>query len=211
MTDIDRILQDAGARWRSAQPEPAAIDASVLVRPANTGVTRGFLAAAAGVAIIVVVSLAAVRLGLPGAAGPASCDVTKPTGFAPPLHSARPGEAAGADAEWYGTAALWTALDRDGEVWHRLSAPPNTFSQKTFWWSAAYKGAQREPRPYITVSAERLDGTGSATFGPGTNAFGFGLGQSMLVGVELPSAGCWEITASYRDAELSYVVLATED
>jgi hypothetical protein len=32
----------------------------------------------------------------------------------------------------------------------------------------------------------------------------------MLVGVEIPTAGCWQITASYRDAVLSYVVSVTD-
>ena len=33
----------------------------------------------------------------------------------------------------------------------------------------------------------------------------------MLVGVEIPSPGCWQITASYGDAILSYVVSVTDD
>jgi hypothetical protein len=28
----------------------------------------------------------------------------------------------------------------------------------------------------------------------------------MLVGVEFPFAGCWQVTANYRDASLTYVL-----
>jgi hypothetical protein len=33
----------------------------------------------------------------------------------------------------------------------------------------------------------------------------------MVTGMELPTAGCWEITAEYRGAELSYIVWVAED
>lgn len=67
-----------------------------------------------------------------------------------------------------------------------------------------------EPEPAITVVGTRLDGPGTFTAGPGTNASA-DFGEAMLVGVEIPTAGCWQITASYRDAVLSYVVWITDD
>jgi hypothetical protein len=33
----------------------------------------------------------------------------------------------------------------------------------------------------------------------------------MLVGVIVPTAGCWEISAEYRDHELTYVVWVADD
>jgi hypothetical protein len=33
----------------------------------------------------------------------------------------------------------------------------------------------------------------------------------MLVGVEVPGVGCWQLTAEYGDAVLSYVVLVTQE
>jgi hypothetical protein len=33
----------------------------------------------------------------------------------------------------------------------------------------------------------------------------------MLVGIEIPTAGCWQITGQYRDASLSYVVRVEGD
>lgn len=82
--------------------------------------------------------------------------------------------------------------------------------QKTFWWSIEWPGADDEPEPAITVVGTRLDGPGTFTAGPGTNAGRADFGQAMLVGVEIPTAGCWQITASYRDAVLSYVVSITD-
>jgi hypothetical protein len=32
------------------------------------------------------------------------------------------------------------------------------------------------------------------------------MGQFMLTGVEVPAAGCWEITGRYDQTELSFVV-----
>jgi hypothetical protein len=40
----------------------------------------------------------------------------------------------------------------------------------------------------------------------GGGGFREDIGSFILVGIEIP-AGCWELTARYGDAELSYVVL----
>lgn len=59
-----------------------------------------------------------------------------------------------------------------------------------------------------SVTGRRLDEPGSfEAGGPGTNGFRKDIGSFMLVGVGIPTAGCWELTARYRDAELTYVVL----
>ena len=54
----------------------------------------------------------------------------------------------------------------------------------------------------------------SAELGPrqsaGTNASA-DFGTAMLVGVTLPSPGCWRLTATYLDASLSIVVLVEGD
>jgi len=63
----------------------------------------------------------------------------------------------------------------------------------------------RHFEPTIIVTGRRLDGPGAFTFGPGTNASA-DFGTAMLVGIDIPSYGCWELTARYRLATLSYVV-----
>jgi len=62
----------------------------------------------------------------------------------------------------------------------------------------------------MTVEGTRLDGDGTFRFGPGTNASA-DFGTAMLVGIEVPTAGCWRLTATYRDRYLSYVVLVGGD
>jgi hypothetical protein len=66
-----------------------------------------------------------------------------------------------------------------------------------------------DPQPAISVVGTRLDAPGTFTAGPGTNASA-DFGQAMLAGVEIPSPGCWQITASYGGAVLSFVVLVTD-
>ena len=94
----------------------------------------------------------------------------------------------------------------EGEIWTGLPrGPSGGYGQKTFWWSARWPWRE-ELMPVITVTGHRLDGPGSFQAGPpGTNA-GADFGMAMLIGVEIPSTGCWEITGSYRGARLSYVV-----
>jgi hypothetical protein len=95
-------------------------------------------------------------------------------------------------------------LDRDGEVWPFEPRGSTGIPQKTFWWSADWS-PDEEPEPAITVVGTRLDGPGSFTFGPGTNASA-DFGTAMLVGIDIPTEGCWRLTATYRDRYLSYVV-----
>jgi hypothetical protein len=99
-------------------------------------------------------------------------------------------------------------VNPDGEVWRTLPFPDDpVFVQKTFWWREGYSWTA-EPQPQITVSGKRLDKPGP-TFeagGPGTNGNRSDIGSFMLVGIGIPTPGCWEITARYADAELAYVV-----
>ena len=110
------------------------------------------------------------------------------------------------ESTWYGSAHLWTMLHDGGEVWGPwLSASPPGLPQKTFWWSVDWV-VRDELEPDITVTGQRLDRPGSFRYGPpGTNASA-DFGTAMLVGIDIPSYGCWEITARYREARLSYVV-----
>ena len=96
-------------------------------------------------------------------------------------------------------------LNRHGEVWARLPQDHDGFGQKTFWWSANWD-PDAEPEPAISVSGRQLDGTGRfETSGLGTNAHA-DFGTAMLMGVEVPAAGCWRLTGTYRGKNLSYVV-----
>ncbi|MGH8944761.1 MAG: hypothetical protein ACRDVL_01260 [Acidimicrobiia bacterium] len=136
-----------------------------------------------------------------------SCPLTIPPhpGFVPP--EPYPPEPPGLyQAVWYGTPQLWTMLAPQDEVWEGLPFHNGAFGQKTFWWSEGYSWLD-EPTPAISVTGRQLDGSSSfEAGGPGTNGFREDIGSFMLVGVGIPNAGCWELTAQYRDTELPYVV-----
>jgi hypothetical protein len=235
--DVDRLLVDAGDRWRASQRPARSIDPALFSdgRAGAAGERRWFATplAVAGVIVAIVASFAFGRLTASGptvGAGPvatpsvaaapsaspssspspvpsstAACDVTRPDPvfLAPkPFPRTPPTNYA---SDWYGSEHLWTMLAHDGERWEGwVAAEPPVLPQKTFWWSVDWKPGD-EPEPTIIVTGRRLDGPGSFTFGPGTNASA-DFGTAMLVGIDIPSYGCWELTARYRLATLSYVV-----
>ena len=135
---------------------------------------------------------------------PPSCPVTTPQdpAFVPPS----PYDSLGFEGEfWYGSDSLWTAVRYNG-VWEALPHNPNGYTQKVFWWRDGYVWTE-EPEPELIVTGERLDAPAPALMGSkGTNAYASDIGSAMLVGVDLPTLGCWKLTGKYGDAELSFVV-----
>ena len=112
-------------------------------------------------------------------------------------------------AVWYGTSALWTMLDPGGEVWAGLPVDDGVFVQKWIWWADA-QPLTAEPVPPIAGTGLQLDGPASfeaKAGGPGNTGFREGIGSFMMVGIEIPAAGCWELTARYGFTRLSYVVM----
>ena len=140
------------------------------------------------------------------------CPVTVPDagGFVAP-RPYPPAPPAYYGSRWYGNADLWTMIDTTGESWHHLPRNGTARGQKTFWWSADWDHA-RELEPAIVVTGRRLDGPASAFEAghPGTNATA-DFGTAMLVGVDVPTPGCWELLARYRTAELAIVVWVADD
>lgn len=240
MTDIDRLLADAGARWRAGQPAGPALAVAELLDRSGGAIRQGSSALVGLVAAAVVVALLGVlafgRLGSSGPGGPTvglpaashvepsapvaadrpspmpgttssapACDITTPDPvFVPPKPFLRV-PPANYQSEWYGSARLFTMINRVPKPLGPWVAANGPFPDKTFWWSADWV-ASDELEPDITVTGRRLDGLGTFTYGhPGTNASA-DFGTAMLVGVDYPSVGCWEITARYRDGRLSYVV-----
>jgi hypothetical protein len=106
---------------------------------------------------------------------------------------------------WYGSEALAVLLNRAG-TWQGMGLNHN-YRDKLFWWREGYSGVL-EARPALTVSARRLDGHAPPfRISGATNAHNkdFG-GWAMLVMVEFPTAGCWEVTGQYKDETLNFVV-----
>ena len=65
----------------------------------------------------------------------------------------------------------------------------------------------KEGSSAITVTGRRLDGEGSLEASRADDGGSRGdIGSFMLVGIEIPT-GCWELSATYQGAQLSYVIL----
>ena len=167
------------------------------------------VAGSAAIAMAAVVAVVSLQPRLNASAGAGGCPVTVPDGlFHPPApYLADP--PAVYQAQWYGNADLWTMIGAEGEVWHDLPSSRKGLGQKTWWWSVNFPGGSEESRPRIAVTAVRLDVPGSAPVRlaeQGTNGYA-DFGSAMLVGVDLPGTGCWQLTGTYKDHTLSYTVL----
>lgn len=136
---------------------------------------------------------------------PSNCPVTLPQDprFIPP--PPYPVYAASADHFWYGTDSLWTLLPIKG-VWSGLAHNPQGYRQKVFWWRKGYFWRD-EPEPELSVTGRRLNASAPALYvSKATNAFAEDIQSAMLVGVDFPTVGCWEITGRYAGARLRFVV-----
>lgn len=106
---------------------------------------------------------------------------------------------------WHGTAKLAVVLPEGGR-WRGLG-PTHNFRDKLFLWSEGFEvGLEKN----LKVTGVQLDAPGQqAVVSRPTNAYAESLGGwAMLVLVELPSAGCWEITGEYMGEKLKFVVEA---
>jgi hypothetical protein len=143
---------------------------------------------------------------------PTSCPITKPPEhrfFPPAPYSAK----LNPQSFWFGSEKLWTFLQTDG-TWNGLPHyTPNdpTFRQKLFFWRAGFDG-RSEPQPSLTITGKRLDGPAPPLASDQANAGGQGRDQPFMVtGINIPTLGCWEITAHYQGEELTFVVRVTQE
>ncbi len=135
---------------------------------------------------------------------PPSFPITVPQN--PPFVPPSPYDSMGFKGEfWYGSNSLWTAVRQNG-IWEALPHNPEGYTQKVFWWRDGYVWTE-EPQPALTVTGERLDAPAPPLHASeATNAYAGDIGSAMMVGVDMPTLGCWKITGKYADTELSFVV-----
>jgi hypothetical protein len=135
---------------------------------------------------------------------PANCPITMPQN--PPFVPPAPYDSLGFEGEfWYGSDSLWTAVRENG-TWEALPHNPEGYTQKVFWWRDGYVWTE-EPEPDLRVTGERLDASAPPLkASKATDASASDIGSAMLVGVDMPTLGCWKITGKYGDAEVSFVV-----
>lgn len=138
---------------------------------------------------------------------PPDCPLTIPQN--PPFTPPPPYADLGLEGEfWYGSNLLWTAVRQNG-VWEGLPHNPEGYTQKVFWWSEGFSWKE-EPEPELIVTGERLDASAPPlNASKATNASASDIGSAMLVGVDLPTFGCWKITGQYKKSELSFIVWVT--
>ena len=152
-----------------------------------------------------------VSLNRGSSAVPNSCPVT-----VPPQHGLVPPEPYPPDPPfeqaWYGTPELWTILDANGAVWRDLpvGTGPHAVSNKTLWFSENFSTAEGEDFSgdvEITLTAVDLAGSAPTVVqAGGVPSFNRDIKNFILVGFGLPEPGCWEVTARYHGAELTYVL-----
>lgn len=112
---------------------------------------------------------------------------------------------------WYGTTALWTALNIDGKWITRNNVISPAFRTKLVFWRRGFDW-HTEPRPKLIITGKRLDGDApsvavahaNAVFvtakPPGT------MPPGMMTLIDIPTAGCWELTAHYGGHTLTFIV-----
>jgi hypothetical protein len=135
---------------------------------------------------------------------PSSCPVTRPPdpAFVPPA----PHPAKETGRFWLGTNALWTSLTEDG-IWSGIVSPSGT-RNKFWWWREGWRFDTdfRANEPGLIVTARRLDGEAPEVRGPRVTNGELSSGWAMLLMLEIPTSGCWEITGNYRSEYVSMVV-----
>ena len=108
---------------------------------------------------------------------------------------------------WYGTDALWTHLGIDG----KLEMRNNVMTTKLVFWSREFD-FRKELEPKLIVTGKRLDGDAPSVAVAHANAvFVTGpMPAAMMTGFDIPTAGCWEITAHYKGHALTFIVSVVE-
>ncbi len=131
----------------------------------------------------------------------AECPVTKPLNppWQPPAPFLSSPPALDPHEFWYGSPTLWTNLPADG-MWPHLPLNNGSYGQKIIW-------LQAKPDRHLTVTGRRLDGIAPPLGVSGPNdGSAEGLPSFIMTGLDIPTAGCWEITGHIRGHDLSFVV-----
>jgi hypothetical protein len=136
---------------------------------------------------------------------PETCPVTKPPAqpFVPPPPY---GTDHGPDQFWYGTESLWTLLGVEGTwpIHNNVLESQGAYRTKLTYWRRGFDW-RREPEPGLIVVAKRLDREAPPVAAGPAHAV-YEAGPGMMTLIDIPSSGCWEITAQYGGHRLSFVI-----
>jgi hypothetical protein len=128
------------------------------------------------------------------------CPVTLPRDW--PVRDVPMGQSG--DRAWYGSELLAALVPIDGK-WIGMG-PERAYRDKFWWWRRGFD-ARAEWQPDLVISAVRLDGPASHFELTRVTTGYDDEWDAMLVGMEFPSAGCWEVRATYNGVQELTVVL----
>ena len=130
-----------------------------------------------------------------------SCPVTLPESSLVEV----PGLPSDERRSWYGSSALAVLLPIDG-TWSGMG-PEHHYRDKLWWWRHGFD-PDKEPTPDLVLEATRLDGDAPVVRIEGASS-NSGDGEdwsAMLLALEFPASGCWQVNARYRQERLSFIV-----
>ncbi|SRR5216684_318170 len=138
---------------------------------------------------------------------PEACPVTKPSAqpFVPPPPCWTDH---GPDGFWYGSESLWTLLGVPGtwNIHSNVLEGKGGYRTKLTYWRQGFDW-RREPKPELIVIAKRLDREAPrVAAGPANAVFVTTARPGMMTMIDIPSTGCWELTAQYGGHRLSFIV-----
>lgn len=112
-----------------------------------------------------------------------------------------------ANAFWYGSDELWTALPENG-MWHTEDNinKHGSYATKLVFWHRGFDW-RKEREPNFSFTGTRLDAEASMITIHGAIPVFISRAPAMMIGVDVPTIGCWQFTARYQGRALSFTVL----
>lgn len=106
--------------------------------------------------------------------------------------------------DWYGSETLAALIPRNGH-WVGMG-PDYDYRDKFWWWREGF--SRQVPKFDLKVTATRLDAEAPVVTINDATAGWNETWNAMLVGMEFPTAGCWEVTGTYDgNTNLTIVLL----
>jgi hypothetical protein len=138
---------------------------------------------------------------------PSTCPITKASN--PPYTPPPPYPSELGDGFWFGSEKLWTHLPANG-TWSLGHYDPtrSAFRQKLLWYRKGFN-PREEFEPRLIVTGKRLDASAPSLDVDGPNGAWRPENPAdsfMVVALNIPATGCWEITGQYGEDKLSFVV-----
>ena len=109
---------------------------------------------------------------------------------------------------WHGNENLAALIPADGR-WIGMGASYN-YRDKFWWWQKGFS-ARVHPDSALNVSATKLDGSGVQFEAPKATSGYDPNWDAMLVLMEFPSPGCWQVTGVYKGSKLTVTLEVGDD